>query len=152
EGTSTCDAEGHWGPCEGQKLPGVEKCDATADESCDGEPACTGAPRWFLGVGDAPGTGPAAQIAFGVAFDPAGDVVVAGRVAGTSNFGGVVMAASTNTDDNVFVAKLDPFGNPVWGQMFGDGAIQAAYGVAVSDAGQIAVVGRMDGTVSFGNT
>lgn len=36
QGLRTCDALGHWGPCEGEVVPTLEDCNTPFDESCDG--------------------------------------------------------------------------------------------------------------------
>src|SRR5262245_16046394 len=65
--------------CSGEVTPAVELCGADGvDESCDGEPACTGAHRWIKAFGDASG-----QSALALAMDDAGDIVVTGMFSGS---------------------------------------------------------------------
>ena len=64
--------------------------------------------------------------AYGVAIDPAGNVVVTGYTNG--DFDG---AHAGNTTDDVFVAKFDPSGNPTWLRQFGvAGVADRGYAVA----------------------
>lgn len=83
-----------------------------------------------------------------VAIDALGNAVVAGALAGATDFGGGLLTSAGNSD--VFVAKLSLAGNPVWSQRFGDGQDQVATGVAVDGPGNAFVTGRFYGKVDFG--
>jgi hypothetical protein len=88
------------------------------------------------------------QRANGLAVDGAGNVVVAGGFDGTLDFGSIVLTSSGVED--VFVAKLDATGAPVWAKRFGDSAQQAATAVAVDAAGDVVLTGSFSGTLALG--
>jgi hypothetical protein len=75
-----------------------------------------------------------------VAFDPEGDVVVAGTFSTSAVDFGLGPLPRAGTDD-VFVAKLDPSGRPLWSKRFGGPDFQEATGLAVDAAGDIVVAG-----------
>ncbi len=89
------------------------------------------------------------QAAYGVAVDLTGAVYVVGNNSGTLDFGTGAPLVSAGMED-VFIAKLDTNGAPIWSKGFGDPTDQSAFSVAVTPSGAIAVVGYMDGTVDFG--
>jgi hypothetical protein len=95
---------------------------------------------------------PANQYGYGIAVDGigAGHVAIAGPFQGSiSSFGGAPLV-SAGLDD-VFVAKLDVAGNPLWGRSFGDSEDQVAYGVALDHAGNVIVTGSMMGGAKVGS-
>lgn len=104
----------------------------------------TGAHVWsksFGGSGD--------DVAYAVAVDAPGDVVMVGAMAGPVDFGGGPLAHSGGRD--VFVVKLDGgTGAHVWSKSFGSGADDIAYAVAVDSAGDVALAGVSGGPIDFG--
>lgn len=88
------------------------------------------------------------QQASAVAVDASGNVIIAGILSGTTDFGGGPLTSAAGQD--VFVAKLDPTGNHLWSKRFGGAGNQIGIGVATSQAGDIAVTGWMTGTLDFG--
>jgi hypothetical protein len=105
----------------------------------------TGNPIWSAAYG-----GPADQIAYGVATDPQGNIILAGAFQGTLAFRAISLTSAGGTD--VFVAKIDPSGNPLWAEAFGDPADQAAYGVAADDESNVIATGGFDGAIQWGMT
>jgi hypothetical protein len=89
-----------------------------------------------------------AQLANGVAVDSAGNIVVVGEFDNVLDFGGAPLVSAGGAD--IFVTKLDPDGNHLWSQRFGDGDEQAADTVAVDSAGNIVLGGHFEGSVDFG--
>lgn len=90
----------------------------------------------------------AAQDSYGgVAVDGNGNIVIAGHVSGSIDFGDGVMTA---TGADVFVAKLDPAGNLLWAELFGAAGDQISRGVAVDADGNVVVVGYFQGVLDFG--
>jgi hypothetical protein len=79
-----------------------------------------------------------------VAIDASGNVIVAGPMAGTVDFGGGPLTA---LGWDTFVAKFDPSGNHVWSQRFGPAD---CWGVAVDPGGNVIIVGNFPTTVDFG--
>ncbi|WP_437801644.1 PE-PGRS family protein [Sorangium sp. So ce693] len=90
------------------------------------------------------------QVAFAVATDSIGDVVVAGEFEGTLNFGADPSTALVSAGGkDLFVAKLDADGNHVFSKRFGGELDQGATAVAVTEAGEIVVLGMVDGSINF---
>jgi hypothetical protein len=93
--------------------------------------------------------GPSNQASLGVACDTSGNVVVAGVQEGTVDYGGGALTASGS---DVFVARYAANGSHVWSKLFGDGAEQVAWAVAVDASSNVVVTGDFFGTISFGGT
>lgn len=88
------------------------------------------------------------QIARGVAVDSAGNVFVTGIFSTTIDFGaGLLTSAGAN---DVFLAKLDPSGGPLWSKRFGGASNQDTRSIAVDSAGNVVVAGGFGGTIDFG--
>lgn len=107
----------------------------------------TGACGWskgFGGAGDQQGTG--------IAVDSMGNVVLVGAFGGTAQLGSITLSGDGLSD--IFVAKLDPGGEPLWSKAFADVAMipseQAVKGVAVDTHDNVVVTGEMSGSVDFG--
>jgi hypothetical protein len=96
---------------------------------------------WSRRFGDA-----SAQTGISVAVTPQDEVVVGGDFAGTLVIGGVTLTSQGQTD--VFVAKFDPTGNPIWARSFGDPSAQTVGGVAIGPSGEVLVTGTFAGTIS----
>ena len=85
--------------------------------------------------------------AYGVAIDPAGNVVVTGYTNG--DFDG---AHAGNTTDDVFVAKFDSSGNRTWLRQFGvAGVADRGYAVATDTTGNVYVTGYTRGDLGATN-
>lgn len=83
-----------------------------------------------------------------VATDDAGNVFLSGDVQGELTFGGGILTGAGGGD--IFLAKLDPAGNHLWSERFGDEMTQSARDIAVDANGNLIMVGRFEGTVDFG--
>jgi hypothetical protein len=83
----------------------------------------------------------------GVAFDPDGNVIVAGLNFSVIELGG---ASFTTTGQNGFAAKLGPDGEPRWLQQFGGDGTSEARAVAVDGDGNVFVGGSFSGTFEVG--
>jgi hypothetical protein len=145
-GVRICEASGTaYGPCQGEVLPEAERCGVPAeDESCDGEPNCTGAHRWSRRFGESGGA-----MAYNITVDPVGSVLFSGWFNGTIDFGGGPLA-STGGDD-IFVVKLDPEGSRLWSKQFGGpGVRQYVHGLAADAEGNVLVSGLFEETIDFG--
>ena len=106
----------------------------------DANAACS----WSKRFGNA-----SAQAGAAIASDAMGNVVLAGSVQGTVNFG---LGAKTSTGGfDMAVAKLDPLGNDLWDKLFGDASAQLAKAVAVDGSGNVVVAGSVAGSIDFGN-
>jgi hypothetical protein len=103
-----------------------------------------GAPLWskrFGDIGDQSGAG--------MTVDGAGNVLLTGTFTGALSFGGKALVAS-QSDNDIFVAKLDTNGDQLWSDRFGDGSDQFGAGVAVDSAGNVLLTGSFSGSVNFG--
>lgn len=143
-GTQSCLDDLSWGPCEGDVTPLGENCLTPEDENCDGAtPAC--AETWVIGyqnVGN--------QQARAVAVDRTNDdVIVAGDFEGTVGLGDG-LHVSVNGKHDIFLARYDKFGNPLWTRVFGDSSNQYVGDVVVDAAGKIVLVGRAFGILDLG--
>jgi hypothetical protein len=144
-GMHTCNPDGlAWGPCEGQTTPQGEDCfTPDVDEDCDGAtPACS--ELWSLSFGDE-----TKQAVRSVALDSAGNVFSVGDFEGTVSFGGEPLVASGIKAD-LFLAKHDRYGNPLWSKRFGDSSNQYASKVLVDDQDNILYLARIFGNADFG--
>jgi hypothetical protein len=83
-----------------------------------------------------------------VTTDPAGNVILTGANAGTTDYGGGPRQSSGSND--VVVVKLDTDGNHIWSRQFGDGDNQIGYGVALDCAANVIVSGLFRGSIDFG--
>ena len=90
------------------------------------------------------------QYATAVAVAENGDIILVGEFDGTLAFGEGPPLVSAGGKD-LFVARLDAEGNHLWSRGYGDAVDQYATAVAVTDQGDIAVVGMFDGTINFGD-
>ena len=90
-----------------------------------------GNPTWTHQFGTA-----ASDSAAGMFIDEAGRVAVVGMT------GGALEGQPHAGGDDAFVLVLDGAGQPVWQRQFGTAAGDWAIGVAVDDAGNVAVCGR----------
>jgi hypothetical protein len=83
-----------------------------------------------------------------VAFDPHGNVVLAGSYVGTVDFGGGPLAGSGGAD--IFLVSFNAAGAHRWSKRFGDGDYQEAWALSVDPDGRAAVGGEFAGSVDFG--
>jgi hypothetical protein len=93
-----------------------------------------GRPLWLKRLG-----GAGDENVTGIAVDATGDVHVYGSFTGTGDFGGPMLTSAGARD--AFVVKLDPAGNTLWAQRFGDAGDQVSGGIALTPAGQIVTAG-----------
>ncbi len=92
-----------------------------------------------------------AQAIHAVAAATNDDIVIAGAFNGTITFDQPLTAGGATTD--IFVARLDPAGKPLWSRRFGDAAAdQAAFAVAVDKFDNVYVGGTFDGEIDLGAT
>lgn len=100
---------------------------------------------WANGAG-----GPSGDRGRAIASDDLGNCYVTGFFAGTSAFGGITLTSSGS--DDIFVAKLDTYGNWIWAIMAGGSNVDAGYGIAIDADGNCFVTGYFQGTATFGGT
>ncbi|WP_437944786.1 hypothetical protein WME98_27895 [Sorangium sp. So ce296] len=108
-GTQTCGADGSWGACEGQVLPGEEDCNERGDEDCDGV-GCSDV-VWARIFG-----GGSFQWAMSAAISPRGDrIAIAGTYRDELNFGpDPTTALPEQPRGGAFLAVFDGEGNHVY--------------------------------------
>ncbi|MCK6550455.1 SBBP repeat-containing protein [Myxococcota bacterium] len=83
-----------------------------------------------------------------LAVDCAGNVYLAGWYDGVVDFGGGPLVSAGNNE--IYLVKLDAFGNHVWSRRFGDAQYQWVWSLAVDAQGNVAITGGNDSTVDFG--
>lgn len=145
EGERTCREDGSgFGPCAGQVIPSAEDCrTADVDEDCDGvTPACS--ENWSLAFGTELG-----ENARSVAIDAEGNVYLFGDIEGTVSLGGEVLDPVSDKHD-ILLAKFDRFGNPLWSRLYGDSSNQYASQIMIGPDGNLLLMGRAFGTITFG--
>jgi hypothetical protein len=106
----------------------------------------TGATQWAkrFGLSDD-------QIGASIAVDSAGNLLLAGQLFGTADFGGNALTSLGGSD--VFLAKLNSAGGHVWSKRFGDGAdLQVGHGIAADATNNILLTGFFNGVVDFGGS
>ncbi|MEJ7727617.1 MAG: hypothetical protein WKG00_00200 [Polyangiaceae bacterium] len=135
-------------------LPG-DTLTLTAPEVYDGfvaklDPA-SGSAVWAAQFGEASDTGSDDnQYAETVAVDADGNVIVAGLFGGTMVIGSDTLTSSD--DQDVFVAKLDPLGAPIWALAVEGTASSNVATVAVGAAGEVYLGGVFTGSLGAGCT
>jgi hypothetical protein len=101
---------------------------------------------WAYRYGDAQ-----AQVVNAVATDSAGNIIIAGKFAGTLNLGtgANLMAGGSNTS-NMFVAEFSPGGGLLWGVASENAFLSEATDVAIDPSGNVIVVGYFHGSMNLG--
>ena len=85
-----------------------------------------------------------------VAVDASSNIVLAGGLGGSIDFGGGVLTNPNPAVPDIYVARFDAGGNHLWSKRFGDTAIQSVHAVAVDKDGNVIVGGTFNSTVDFG--
>ncbi len=88
----------------------------------------------------------------GIDVDSAGMVYLTGFFRGTATFGAHTLTETGTGASDVFVAKLHPAaGTVLWAEGLGGTGVDEAYGIAISDDGNVCVTGSFSGSASFGS-
>lgn len=103
-----------------------------------------GAVRWAVGAATA---GP--EFGSSLKTAPNGDVIVCGAVTGPIDFHGQQIMGNGSAES--FVARYNSDGQLVWVQTCGGSGYDQADDVALDSAGNIIVVGKVNGTVTVGS-
>lgn len=98
---------------------------------------------WSKRVGN-----PFNEMAGGIAVDRAGNLVITGSYDRDVDFLGTPLVAQGESD--VYVARLSPDGAPLWVKSFGTAREDVGYGIAVDDAGNLALTGWFESPIDFG--
>ena len=92
------------------------------------------------------------DIGYGIDLDANGNIYVAGAFTGTAMFGTAISVTSVNNSSDIFVARYDMNGNPVWVQQAGSTTDDQAQAIAVDKAAaKIYVSGYFKNNCSFGS-
>ncbi|WP_441288667.1 nucleotide-binding protein [Sorangium sp. KYC3313] len=83
-----------------------------------------------------------------VAVDSAGNLLLAGPLFGSADFGGGPLASRGKTD--VYLAKLGASGAHVFSKLFGDVQTQVGLDVAAGSGASVLIAGRFYGAINFG--
>ncbi|MDI3283199.1 SBBP repeat-containing protein [Polyangium sp. 15x6] len=147
-GMGTCSADGKAvESCTELNKPKFEDCATVEDEDCDGTTiTCTGTVEsGFTPTGK--NSDPMDDAIYDVEFAPDGGYVIAGTV--DADLGADLFGFDTAVG-SVYVAKVGADGQMQWAKTYPATTVGVARGVAVSDAGDIVVVGEFIGTMNFG--
>ncbi len=93
-------------------------------------------------------TGTSTSVGTEVAADADGNVILAGQMAGTVNFGGSNLTSAGS--DDTFLVKFDADGNHVWSQRYGNVNYGDCRAIVVDTAGSVFLSALIQGTVDFG--
>ena len=104
----------------------------------------TGQPVWAKRFGDPEHH----QAGSGVAVDGHGNVLLSGWFKGHLNLGSPDLESTGETD--MFVAKLSPAGDHLWGRVAHSSNAGKALGVAVDGAGNVVVTGSFRSSIKIG--
>jgi hypothetical protein len=88
------------------------------------------------------------DLAYGIAADASGNVVMTGTFSGGIDFGGGALWTAGSSD--VFLVKLTGAGNYVWARRMGGAYDDASRALTVDGSGNAIVTGYFYGTVDFG--
>lgn len=88
------------------------------------------------------------QRARAIAVDDDDNVFIGGVINGTLTFGADMLDTS---DDDAFIAKLDPDGNPLWAKYAQAPGGQVFEDIATDSNGNVIGVGYVQGTANFGS-
>jgi hypothetical protein len=94
---------------------------------------------------------PLDQVPRAMGVDAAGRSYIAGRFAGSVDFGGGVHVATSQAAD-LFLLALEPDGSYAWSKSWGGDGAEELNAIAVDADGNMALVGRFEQDVRFGGT
>lgn len=107
--------------------------------------AADGAHLWSKDFGDDAKGDSSIRVALG----PSNEVMLAGTLRGSIDFGGGPLVTS-GIEFDAFAAALDASGNHLWSKRFGDASRQTVGGVTTDAAGNVTIAGSLSGTADFG--
>jgi hypothetical protein len=90
----------------------------------------------------------ARQLLHGLAVDPSGNILIVGDFWGGMDFAGSQLKSAGDRD--IFVAKFDKQGYPIWSKGYGDEDEQVGIGVATDTTGAVFLASAFAGAVDFG--
>ncbi|MBL8741086.1 MAG: hypothetical protein JNK04_08335 [Myxococcales bacterium] len=104
---------------------------------------CTGSPQLSMRFGSAVEQ----ELFTRVAVAAGDDIVIAGELIGSFDFGGGPISSA---DGDVFVVKLSPSGQLIWQRTFGGPGRQLARALAVDSSNRVLIAGYFQGTMTIG--
>ncbi|MCY7411015.1 MAG: T9SS type A sorting domain-containing protein [Chitinophagales bacterium] len=88
-----------------------------------------------------------------IGIDQDGNLYVTGFFTDSAQFGSIVLhSVSEQVDEDIFIAKFDPDGNPIWAHSLGNGTsvhTDFPFGFTVNRDGMIALTGRCSNYIKF---
>ena len=145
-GTQRCMDDMRWGACEGENVGVGEDCTTPEDDDCDpNTPAQGCTDTWSRSYGIAGSS----QNGRSVAVDSAGNVYLLGDFEVAANLGVGIMEAPGGKA-NIFLIKLDRFGNVLWVKNYGDTSSQFGQQLLVDRDDNVILLNRAYGTVDYG--
>ncbi|MCA9664935.1 MAG: SBBP repeat-containing protein [Myxococcales bacterium] len=105
----------------------------------------TGTHRWSKSFGST-----SSDYGYKLAADNSGNVYLTGYFYNSVDFGGGAIASKGSTD--IFLASYDAGGQHRWSKGFGSTSSDYGYGVAVDNAGNVAITGSFYNTINFGGS
>ena len=149
-GSQICQPDGNYGPCAGDVLPGVERCDTPDDENCDGAPGCSGTALWSLAFPRGEAFGDLSYFkASDVVITSASEVWVTGDFIQKTEIAGVPLAAEFIGS---FLAKFGVDGAPVFVRRFGGGEMFSSLrttAMALNSDGNVVIGGYYKNAASI---
>lgn len=104
--------------------------------------------QWAKALG-----GSAGDYGYSISVDAAGNVYTTGTFLGTADFdpgpGNFTLASVPFGNEDIFVSKLDAFGNFVWAKHIGGTAADQSTSISVDAAGNVYVTGYFYNTTDF---
>ena len=87
--------------------------------------------------------------AYGLSVSPSGGCYVAGHFMGSAAFAGITLTSTGSSD--VFLARFDPSGVPLWVRQAGGPGLDEAVGIAVGPQQQVAITGTFSSQMTLGS-
>jgi hypothetical protein len=127
----------------------VDPCTVTVDAPVEVTASfgIAGEHLWSAGYGSS-----GSDTGSAIAFDTAGNIIIAGTISGTANFGGddLVNTDSATDPNDIFVVKLSPAGTHIWSRRFDcSGGGDVVGDVATDLLDNVLVIGTFADTCSF---
>jgi hypothetical protein len=128
--------------------------DATtsSDATAEAGPDCRAGTGPLVAVWSLPNVSPTT-----IAVDAQGNAYIGGSFNGTVTFGATTLVSASNPalDGDLFVAKYDASGAPLWAKSYGSGDatfVGTGYQIAVDSSGNVFFVGDFAPTINFGGS
>ncbi len=137
----------HCGACDHGCDAGFLCAGSTCEMGCDGAPCQEGDTWWQLRAGDA-----GSEWIQNLAVAPNDDIVIYGRFEAELSWGATPLVSAGEND--LFLSRLDAYGNLVWNQRFGDSTSQYTDDMVVDSGGNIIFSGSSgaNSSVDIGGT